>query len=714
MTTPPRAPSAPASPSDTVESQQTPRSGRLSRERMVAALRTLRRSLLYPRLTFALPRLRTLMIPVVGLLATLFVLAPAAAADGAGDYKPGGIGDMMPSPFRPPGQGTLFETYDPDVYTLDKQLSDDLTGGDLIDGWMHGLGNILMGLLTLVGRGTVVVVGWVFNVTSLPEIEKPLAQAIGAAAEPMMQMFLPTAVAVGGFLAWAKRSQTSPLGQLAWVAASAAIATTFLIAPATWIKGVDNGRQLGADVAMTSISGGLAGDTNSAMPFKTPTPAWSDNEKDNTVRKAGDAVWRTYVATPWCVANLGSINACKKWGAEVVKRGTDMDKREDFLKNTLTTDAVGSEAVQWRQGHTPGGRLTVIIAAIISCVIFAALCLSLAFATLGSLLGALMLLVCGVVFATLWCIPGKPRQWGVQWFETLVGLVLVSFTGTMCLGAVLVVSTATQGMLPDYGWLMVSALNCVCAAMGMQVKGRLDGIVSAGGAQMTGRGALSAVSRWGRARRLRRAVGRLGRRGRGGGMGDMDRHPAPDDESTPGSGSGSGSGSGGGSGPTRPTRTPPSRTYPPPPSHQLPSANPPAAGTPSAPGGPTGPAGTGPSGRRSRTGSGPGGRGPGRTGGPGGAGTTTTAGGYTVRPGAMRRPGPPPPRPSSSGRVVTGTVINRSAGSTGSPSPAASRRPYTPPAPGPPRPAGLTPARPGGLPRAGGTRGGPALPRRSS
>ncbi|MGW1291118.1 hypothetical protein ACWD4N_48230, partial [Streptomyces sp. NPDC002586] len=138
MTTPPRAPSAPTGSVDAAEtagSEQSPPAGRPSSERIVAALRTARGSLRYLRLrlVFALPRLRTLMIPVVGLMATLFALAPLAAADDNNPYKPGGIGDMMPSPFRPPGQGTLFESYDPDTYQLDKQLSSDLTGGDLID-----------------------------------------------------------------------------------------------------------------------------------------------------------------------------------------------------------------------------------------------------------------------------------------------------------------------------------------------------------------------------------------------------------------------------------------------------------------------------------------------------------------------------------------------------------------------------------------------------
>ncbi|MEV7156984.1 hypothetical protein AB0N77_20530 [Streptomyces misionensis] len=647
------------------------------------------RSLLL-RLWLAMPPLRTLLLPTLGILATLAVFAPSAAADGPDDYKPGGIGDMMPSPFKPPGQGTLFESYSPEVYQLDKQLSDSLTGGDLIDGWLHGLGNILLQVLTLVGRATVVIVGWCFNVVELPGIEPAISKAISGAAGPMMQIFLPCAVAVGGFVAWAKRSESSPLGQLAWVAASAAIAATFLAAPSTWVKGVDNGRQLGASVAMTTIGGGLSGDSDSAMPFKTPEPKWSDNEKDNTVRRAGDAVWRTYVATPWCLADLGSVKACQRWGYDVVKLGTDMDAREDFLKKTLTTDTVGKEAVEWRQGHSPGGRIGVLIAGIISCVIFAALAIMLAFTTLASLIGALMLLVCGVAFAALWCIPGKPRQWGVQWFEMLLGLVMVSFTATMLLGSVMVVSVAMMSLLPTYGWLMVSALNICAAAMAFKVKGRLDGIVSAGGAQMAGRGVLSTIGRMAIASRLSRAV--AGRRPDTSGRG---RNPSS-------SSGGSGSGGSGGGGPvrSRPARTfPPPASYPPPGLPPSGSTRPPSTG----PGGPAGPAGTGPTGRRSRPGSGPR-PGPRRaTRGPGRPGAPTTAGGYTVRPGAPRRTGAPDPSPRAEPRVVQGTVINRGPQGGNSrfrsypPPPLAPVRPRRTPGQVPPRASGG--GRPGSLPR---------------
>ncbi|MER0477026.1 hypothetical protein ABR737_01405 [Streptomyces sp. Edi2] len=636
---------------------------------MKTLLKRFRTVLLY--LWVRMPRARALLTPTAALLATCAVFAPFAAADDK--YKPAGIGDLMPSPDHPHGQGTLYEMYDADVYQLDKQLSDSAVGGDLIDGWLHGVGTILMIVLTMIGQAAVVVTSWCFNVVSLPEVEQTISHAIGAAAGPMLKVFMPTAVAVGMFIAWAKRSDQSMLGQLAWVFASAVIATTFLVAPQTWVKGVDHGRQLGSDVAMTTIGSGLSSQGKATMPFKTPEPAWSGKSKDDTIRRASDAVWRTYVATPWCIADLGSINACKKWGNEILKHGTDMDAREDYIIDNIE-DEVGDEAEQWIQGHSPGGRIGVLLLGNVSAVIFCALVITLAFATLASLIGALMLLVCGVAFATLWCIPGKPRSWGVQWFEMLLGLVVVSFTSTMLLGTVMVVSVAMLELLPSYGWLMASALNITTAVMAFRVKGRLDGIVSAGGAQMAGRGILSTL---GRMRQMHR-MGKLLKPKRAG-FGDMDRHPAPD------SGSGSGSTS---SRSTTNSRTHQTRTFPPPPSR--PGAGGDYAAQPGAGGdyaaqpgtierldrqghdgndpaaarrakadlaqrkaGEAGPAAIGP-------GSPDGGRGPGGPGRPGSG--TPGSGGYTVRPGAPPRTGVPEETKAVGDRVIQGTVVKDGAG----------------------------------------------------
>ncbi|MFB6884140.1 hypothetical protein ACFCY8_25260 [Streptomyces noursei] len=524
---------------------------------------------------------------MVGLLTTVMVTGPAASADGNDKYKPGGIGDLMPSPITPHGQGTLFETYDPNVYQLDIQLSE-VPGVDFVDNTLHGVATILMTFVAMIGRAAVTITQWVFNVISLPEIEPAISKAIGAAATPMAKMYLPMALAVGMFIAWARRSDRSALGQLAWVAASAAIAATFFTSPSTWVKGVDQARQAGSTVAMTVIDGGLAGDTNDSLPFRTPKPAWSGKTRDDALRKASDAVWRTYVATPWCLADLGSIEACKKWGPEVVKRGTNMKDRESYLEDHMTDHTANSEAVQWRQGHTPSGRIGILLGALLSVLIFSVLVIVLAGAMIASLLGALMLLVCGVVFAGLWCIPGRPRQWGVSWFEALVGLTVVSCTATMLLGSVLIVNMAMLSLLHTYGWLVVSLLNIAAAAMALKIKGRLDGIISAGGAQLAGRGVLNTVGHMMTSRRINNALGGT-RRGGGGLVGAVRRgreHFGRSGQSpSPASGA-----AGADFGTTiRVTRA---RTYPQPPSYpKLPAGNygNHAATRPGLPGGPGGP-----------------------------------------------------------------------------------------------------------------------------
>ncbi|MEU5900343.1 hypothetical protein [Streptomyces venezuelae] len=553
-----------------------------------------------------LPRARTLLLWVVGYLATATATAPLAVAEDE-KYEPAGIGDLMPSPLKPHGQGTLFEMYDPSVYQLDKQLSNDLTGGDLIDGGMHQVASMLMGLVAVVGQACVTIVQWTFKVVSLPEVEPHIADAIGAAAKPMAEAILPTALAVGMFLAWARRGQSSAFGQMAWVAASAAIATTFFTAPLTWVKGVDEVRQAGSSIAMTITSGGLSDDTSRAFPFSTPKPAMSGNARDDTLRKASDAVWRTYVATPWCVADLGSLNACKRWGPETLKRGTDMEDREEYLKDHMTKEASTHEAVQWRQGHTPSGRIGILVFALLSVIIFAAMAIMLAGTTLASLLGALMLLVCGVFFAALWCIPGRTRQWGVSWMEALIGSTVVSFVATMLLGSVMIVNTSLLALIPTYGWLIVSMLNIAVAVMAFKLKGQLDGIVSAGGAQLAGRGTMAMVGamatrgrksgqstqssarRGGMAGRVLRggagALGNIIRSRGGGGNGNGGTAGGPASSPPP---------SGGGGGGHTATIT---RTYPRPPSYpriETGSYGDHAATRPGLPGGPGGPPRQGP------------------------------------------------------------------------------------------------------------------------
>ena len=82
----------------------------------------------------------------------------------------------------------------------------------------------------------------------------------------------------------------------------------------------------------------------------------------------------------------------------------------------------------------------------------------LAFTALMAFIGALLLLVVGVFFACLWIIPGRPRQWGLNWFEALIGLVLQSFLAMLVFGTALTLVTAVFTLTGSLGWLPVTGL----------------------------------------------------------------------------------------------------------------------------------------------------------------------------------------------------------------------------------------------------------------
>src|SRR5699024_12559772 len=64
------------------------------------------------------------------------------------------------------------------------------------------------------------------------------------------------------------------------------------------------------------------GDTeNGETPIAYANPedeALEGNASDIAARKNIDAMWRTLVVTPLCLTELGSIEACEQYGAELV------------------------------------------------------------------------------------------------------------------------------------------------------------------------------------------------------------------------------------------------------------------------------------------------------------------------------------------------------------------------------------------------------------
>lgn len=489
---------------------------------------------------YRLPSLRNVAIPLLFAVTTLMVFAGQAHA---ANIDPVGIGDLMPSPDSkvPKGQGTLYETYDnPNLWTLD---SDYGTFGAL-DPILESIADICMALISVLGTACIVTVRWIFNLTSIPELENAITTSIGGAAKGLSVTLLPTALAVGGLVAFAQQRKGGGgggLSQIAWVFVSGVVAVSLLTTPKTWVDGVDSVRQIGAGITMNATAQGI-GDGSADFPFEIGhEPKFSGKGRDDMLRKSSDAMWRAYVATPWCIAEFGSFEVCKKYGKDVLDKGTDKDKRKEFLQEEVNSENVGDDSVTWRQGHNPLGRIMVTLPALASVILFAVLILTLAFTSLASFLGALILLVVGVLFASLWVIPGRPRQWGLAWFDQVLARTLESTIVTLILGCVLILQTACTQMFNEYGWLPTTGLTIATASVAVKFRGALAQIIGVSGSTTGALGGYLAT------RALGEAAGALL-----GGRGRRDRAHGYKPVQTRGGGS-LGGRIGGGGGPSSPS-----------------------------------------------------------------------------------------------------------------------------------------------------------------
>ncbi|MGW0390855.1 hypothetical protein ACWDYJ_08120 [Streptomyces sp. NPDC003042] len=459
-----------------------------------------------------MPRLRTVAIPVLFAFTSVMVLAGQAHAE---DINPVGIGDLFWSPSdgnAPKGGETMYELYDPGRWFIDA----DLNMFEAVDGSAHFVASILMALLVIVGLAMTVIVGWVFRFTSIPEMEKAISGMIGGASQSLMEFVLPSCLVVGGFIAFVQHRKGGGgggLSQIAWVLISGVVSVSLLLSPQSWVSGVDSARQVGASITMTATAEGL-GNGSSDYPFALKNqPKFTENGRDTLLRKSQDSIWRGFVATPWCIAEFGSLEVCQKFGRQVLDQGTNAETRESYINKNVDKEAVGQASVDWVKGDTPVGRIMVLIPAVIVALMFAILLLVLAFTSLAAFLGSLLLLLTGVFFACLWVIPGRPRQWGLAWFDQLLARTLESFIATLVLGAVLSAQTATMQMFGKYGWLPTMGLSIALSVVAFQFRSVLAQIFGVRGTTGGSIGGMLAA----------RALSMAGKGGKGPGSGSNHR-----------------------------------------------------------------------------------------------------------------------------------------------------------------------------------------------
>ncbi|MGZ0153713.1 hypothetical protein ACXJJ3_42055 (plasmid) [Kribbella sp. WER1] len=368
----------------------------------------------------------------------------------------------MPTPDLTHGDTrNLFEAYSAMAYHLDQ---DDGRFSSLsYKSLLNSYANMIMLAIIAITRGAISVGWWLFSITDIKSVSDATTGIITAASGALTSWLLPAALALGAVIAYARQRGGRSGGgtsQVMWVVAAGVLAVSFTSGAGLWVNGIDSVRQVGATAVMDASTRAI-NTTDNTVPFEMPAPAYNTgNARDKLLRQSADATWRAFAATPWCLAEFGSLDACKRYGKAILDRGMDDDTRMKYIDGELKRMEGGGDAptVKWTKGENPVGRLGILVLGFLAAVVFAALTITLAFAAAMAFIGALLMLVAGVFFACLWVIPGRPRQWGMNWFEILLGLVLQSVLALLVFGTALSLVTAVYSLAGNMGWLPVNGL----------------------------------------------------------------------------------------------------------------------------------------------------------------------------------------------------------------------------------------------------------------
>lgn len=429
-------------------------------------------------------QMTTFVLVVFGLM----FIGSAAAVAADGQTTPVGVGDFLIFPDLAQGNSkTLLESYPIDAWQLDSELSPQ----DWMQNIFYGLSQFLFFILKTLVYMAVGLVYWMFSFTKIDALSGTTASLIGGASTGLLTWLFPSAVAIGASVTYAMRQRDGAhsYSQLAWYVAAGVLAISLATGAQLWVSAVDNTRTVGM-AAIATMSDPLINSTSNA-PIPAPqTATFNGTSTDNLLRKSGDAVWRNLLVQPWCIANYGSVEACQRYGPDMLAMGGDTEKRKnDYIKKIIyNTDNPQNKpnesnkeapTSQWVKGEKWADRLGIVALSIIVALAFCLLLLSLGFAALVALAMAYMLLIAGVFFAMLWIIPGRPRQWGVRWFDTLLGTILTSLMATLAFTIVMLLLTGVFAVTGQFGWASTVGLGLVLVTAAFKLRGTLSEITGA-------------------------------------------------------------------------------------------------------------------------------------------------------------------------------------------------------------------------------------------
>lgn len=410
----------------------------------------------------------------VWLVATLGVVTA-----GADPITPTGLGGLVPVPdLSGGGTKSLFETTGIQAWRIDNMAG----ATEFIKDSMAGLVRIVFYLTALLAYAAIGLMYWLLSLTSIDAVTEPISDAIGTVSQTLLTWLMPSAVVIGLTLAWLRHKAHDAVSAVSWVLLSAVFGISLAVSPQLWVDGVNNARTVGADAVAALTTSVVSPDQDQpfawpATDYGAPPAADSGNPnidrnnaptaeqlKNTLLRKNADALWRSLVATPWCAIEFGSIEACQRYGADMVKLGADVEARDNYIDDVMSKQEGGQDAptVLWVKGDQWAERLVLAIVALVLTVVFCGTLLVLGFTALGALISAMLHLLVGAFFTLTWCIEGAPRRLGMAWLQSLIGTILQGIIALATFTGLLVMVSAIFARSTAWGWL--AALGMAIAA----------------------------------------------------------------------------------------------------------------------------------------------------------------------------------------------------------------------------------------------------------
>lgn len=448
------------------------------------------------------------------ILGMLVVTAMPARADEPDGYTPDGMGGLFSAPQLEAGlQPTLFEATSSEDWALDFIPN---SGWHVADNafkrFFNGLANLNMWGTQALTRAAISMSWNVSDQSAYQAITTGLADPFSGTAKAVHGWLLPSLMGIGAvaFLISLGGRKGKALQQGLTMITVGVLAISMSTHPGYWTGAVNGTRDIGQEIASTMA---IKGTANATVPFTGPQATTNPATPTvNAMRNNADTIWRTFVASPWCLAEFGSLDACQKYGWDIVgqKDGASESSgsRYDYIYNTFSEKVGGTETAAWQftAGHNPIQRVVITLFALLAAAVFTLLMGILALSSMAFGIMSIFMLYLGPVLLPFAIIPGMPRSWARNWLALLVGFTLTGVGVLLIQSAALSVSVAVIKLSGTHGWFVTVTLNLMTVLAALLL---LPHVRSIFGAPPTG--ALSAFTRMTGAAMAMRAISSRGR-----------------------------------------------------------------------------------------------------------------------------------------------------------------------------------------------------------